>query len=137
MYYFVYPDNYLEAKPRLEFCAALMAFVGGQMGLLYLQSSRTNTWLFCSTRDEAFNYHILPHDLPSSLVIAKQKNCVKCDTPVGLPGDDLTNVVNTSPALRSPCGHLFHTDCFRMYIETNLRCPVCQALLPVPEDIDR
>jgi len=68
VYYFGYPDNYLGAEPNLWFCAALSGLIAGQLGLLFLQSYRKFTWLFCSGASEAFNYHALPSGLPEAQV---------------------------------------------------------------------
>jgi hypothetical protein len=32
--------------------------------------------------------------------------------------------------VRTPCGHLFHTECLRRWSRENMTCPVCRAGLP-------
>lgn len=69
MYYLGYSDNFLGAEPRLWLCGLLLGLIGGQMGLLYLQSYRKFTWLFCSRSGEGFNYQALPSGFPDAEVI--------------------------------------------------------------------
>ncbi|GBG30764.1 Transmembrane E3 ubiquitin-protein ligase 1 [Hondaea fermentalgiana] len=35
----------------------------------------------------------------------------------------------------TPCNHLFHRDCLRVWINEKLECPTCRAVLPPIEDV--
>jgi len=37
---------------------------------------------------------------------------------------------------RTPCGHLFHRDCLRRWMEERMVCPLCRTKLPKPESAE-
>ncbi len=32
--------------------------------------------------------------------------------------------------MRTPCGHVFHPECLRAWMDVRLECPACRASIP-------
>lgn len=137
MYLFGCPKNFRVWEPKDWYWGLMVLVLGGQMAVLYLQTSKRNSWLFVKSGCPTHDYFALPPNVPQDMVGGMQRDCVICMTPLVMPDDTQSrDIPNTSPPMRPPCGHLFHSDCLRNWMRIKLECPTCRSALPVLDDIE-
>ena len=117
--------------PQDWLCVVLIILTSTQVILLHAQSTRANKWVFLpkSLRTTIQYDYFQPQ---GNVVFSGLTDCAICMTPV------TGEVVNTSPLMYAPCGHVFHSDCLTNWMRIKLECPNCrQQLPPWLEDDDR
>jgi len=132
LYLFGCPKNMLRIEESPYLCAALVAWVMLQAGVLMLQA-HFGPRCFIPKRFLPPKYDYFqeakpfqsgsgePGDVESGAEIVE---CVICMTPVDAG----------RPAARmvTPCNHFFHSGCLQRWMDVKMECPTCRRILPPP-----
>lgn len=153
VYLTVNENNALRHPRNPLLLATLVAWLGFQIFLLYLQSRLgARFWLNSKWLPEQYNYHplISVKDLESGFSLDILTNIKPNDSGVGTCENDcaICMSVVTFPVLMTdgvsgkgyealmqdvmitPCHHLFHKRCLEDWMIYKLQCPVCRSSLP-------
>lgn len=71
MYIFGCPKNFRVWEPKDWYWSLMVGLLGGQMWVLYLQTTKRNAWLFVKSGNPTYDYFTLPEDVPQDQVSTK------------------------------------------------------------------
>ena len=128
LYIFGCPVNFFAKyqfnfTPNMDVAVALVVWVGIQIAVLLLQD-HLGPRFFVPARflPPKFDYHELS-GIDRDLELGEENPCPICYSEFD-PECPPTDI------MRTPCNHLFHTECLSRWMEQKMECPACRQALP-------
>ena len=109
------PNNFVHAEPHYLFLFYLLAWLGLQLTVLFLQDYLGPRFFVPRQFLPAkYNYQRAYRG-------TEEPECVICMSTVDINGRDF---------MQTPCDHMFHEQCLLQWLDQKMECPTCRRPLP-------
>ena len=140
LYYRGCPENIYIISPNLAFCVIWSSLFVVQILVLLIQH-------ICGPRFFIPKAFIPGHyEYMNKIEVAPELEPLECNICLqSISGeDDIDPSINSGSrslmsrakitVMKTPCGHIFHPDCLRHWMDVKLECPSCRLKLPLFSD---
>jgi hypothetical protein len=122
-YIFGCPSNFLVWRPKYWYVALLFFLMAFQLTVLKLQSSLGPRFFVPHRfRPQLYSYFRTLEEEGGD----EARECMICLSPFTKQTDCKT--------MHTPCGHCFHEECLKRWMDVKMQCPTCRSELPIVEE---
>mmetsp|Transcript_13440 Transcript_13440/g.25324 ORF Transcript_13440/g.25324 Transcript_13440/m.25324 type:complete len:532 (-) Transcript_13440:881-2476(-) len=125
-YIFGCPANFLSWRPKYWYVGVLFILMVTQVTLLWLQMSLGPRFFVPQRfRPQIYSYYRNLDEENGGDPL----ECMICLNALREAGD--TSEVKS---MHTPCGHTYHEECLKRWMDVKMQCPTCRSELPIVEE---